>query len=163
MSTLTIDQFGAAVRDWAAQHNSKLKFHWTVKGGWEGWIQVDLTAYLLSLDSTLDILREQPIYQNNLKRVDLLLNANLPGGGPIPVEIKAESFDNQGNFISGVYEDVQKLRKERNVNFILCKCVMMAVCFDRESLKTLLGPPPMGCPPFVNLFEGEIAVVAAIL
>ena len=77
MTTITVEQFKGYNQDWGKLRNNQFKYNWTVHGGWEGWIQVDLVAYILSEDSTIEILREQPIYTNPRKRVDLLLNTTL--------------------------------------------------------------------------------------
>ncbi|HUY46695.1 MAG TPA: hypothetical protein VMV92_13325 [Streptosporangiaceae bacterium] len=163
MSSLTVDQFAALVVDWSKRRNDQLKFNWPVKGGWEGWIQVDLTAFVLSVDSTADILREQPIYSSPGKRTDLLLNTTLDTDAQIPVEIKAESFENRGpGFVSGVLADLSKLNDERNTNYSESTCIMLAVPFSQESRDQVEAIEFDGHRIFVRIFQGEVACAIAV-
>ncbi len=164
MSDFTIASFRQAVIAWANQRNSSFKNNWVVKGGWEGWIQVDLVAYILSVDSTYDILREQPIYaSSNRRRVDILLNTNLMTDNQIAVEIKAESIENRMNpFINGIRDDIQKLDEDRNSNFSECDCIMMALPFSPESLEAVRKIKENDQPIFNTIFTGEVAICFAI-
>lgn len=163
MTTININQFTAGVIEWATMRNTQFKFNWPVKGGWEGWIQVDLTAYLLSKDSTLEILREQPIFDSPYKRVDLLLNTTLETDDQIPVEIKAESFENRMDpFVNGIREDMRKLKEDRNTNFSQCTCIMMALPFNQESLDAVLAVEENGHQIFRTIFLKEVAITVAI-
>jgi hypothetical protein len=163
MTTLTVEQFASLVVDWSKRREQQFRYNWVVKGGWEGWIQVDLTAYMLSADSTIEVLREQPIYTSDRKRTDLLLNSTLATDAQIPVEIKAESFENRGaGFVSGVLEDLAKLNDERNAHYSGSTCVMLAVPFSPESLARVDGIEFGGHRIFARIYQGEVACSIAV-
>ena len=164
MPNFTVDSFGGAVAQWANLRNNSFKNNWAVKGGWEGWIQVDLVAYILSADSTYDILREQSIYASSpRKRVDLLLNTNLMTDDQIAVEIKAESFENRMNpFINGIRKDLRKLDQDRDSNFSECDCIVMALPFNSESLQAVNKIKMNDQPVFNTIFKGEVAICFAV-
>jgi hypothetical protein len=158
---MNVADFINCTRDWASRRNAQFKFNWPVKGGWEGWIQVDLTAYILTLDSTVEILREQPIYQNARRKCDLLLNADSLPANQIPVEIKAESWNNRDNFVDEVLADLDKF-DERNPAYQNSTCVMLTLPFDQPSLDEVLGIEEDGHEIFRAFFIGEVACVAAV-
>lgn len=163
MATISVEQFVAASIQWATKRNDQLKYNWPVKGGWEGWIQVDLTAYILSVESSIEILREQPIFTSPYQRVDLLLNTSLQTDDQIVVEIKAESFENRMNpFINGIREDIRKLNEDRNTDFSECTCIMMALPFNQQSLDSVLEIEQDGHRIFRNLYTGEVALAFAV-
>src|SRR3954447_1288326 len=162
-SDFTVDTFVAASIQWADKRNSQFKYNWPVKGGWEGWIQVDLCAYILSVDSTYDILREQAIFTNALKRADLLLNTELATSKQIPVEMKAESFENRGtNFVNGVRDDVTKITNERATPYAQASCVNVAFPFSPESLQAVESIQQNGHRIFATVFKKEIAMCVAV-
>lgn len=163
MATISIEQFAEGACRWAKARNGQFKYNWPVKGGWEGWIQVDLVAYLLSLDSTLEILREQQIFTSPYMKVDLLLNTTLPTEERTAVEIKAESFEQRGTpFINGIVEDIRKLDEDRNTDYSECPCVMLAMPFSQESLDRVLAIQQGGHRIFRNLYLGEVAMTFAV-
>ncbi len=127
------EQFQDVVRRWAHARQGRFRFTWPLKGGWEGWVQVELMAYFFELDRTQDIRREQPIYRNQRERVDLLLNCDADGRDRIPVEIKAQSLENNDRFIQGVEEDMSWLKERRNQDYQHCRCIAMALCFDSDT------------------------------
>lgn len=149
MTTINKDRFVQLIHDWAqerAEQTKAFQFFWPLKGGWEAWIQVDLTAYAISQDSTIDILREQLIF-NSEERVDILVNNLEEGQLPIAVEIKTECWGNKGYFIegkmdkgvrkNGVKPDLQKF-ENRNARFNQCTCIMIAVTFSQDNSDTLI-------------------------
>lgn len=161
MSQLSYDGFLAKTRAWAGSRNTSFQYYWPVKGGWEGWIQVDLTANILSHESTIDILREQPVFENPRQLVDLLLNAEAPAA-QVLVEIKAQSFQNHANFVPGVQEDIEKL-SHRDNEHRRSDCVVLAVAFSREARDGVLQISPDGYPIFRDIYlSPEIAVLAAV-
>lgn len=164
MASISYMQFIELTIQWAQERNAQFKFNWPVKGGWEGWIQVDLTGYILARDSTAEILREQRIFPNSKKRVDLLLNTTAELDHLIPVEIKAESLENPAyNFLNGIYEDLAKLALLRGTNLSQCTRMMMAVPFNPESLAAVLAIQENGHPIFHPIFNnGEIAIAIAV-
>lgn len=161
MTSINVDQFAVAITQWARARNNQFARNWPVKGGWEGWVQVDLTAHILAVDSSIDILREQPVYANNRQRCDLLLNSNDVPAGQIPVEIKAESFDNSGRFINGVEDDLDKF-DGRNGAYLNSTCVMLAMPFSQGSYDELLALQRGGHRIFHSIFVGEVACAMAV-
>ena len=163
---MTLDKFIGYLIEWTKDRGGQLKYNWPVKGGWEGWIQVDLVAHILNINNTHNILRDQPIYQNNLKRVDLLIQDGESSTEAIAVEIKAESLENQKSFIGGVIDDVSKLETERNTNYQNSKALVIAVAFSRESVDALLGikHPASQTKIFTNIcqFQSEVAILIAV-
>lgn len=166
MESMTLDKFISYLINWTNDKGDQFKFNWPVKGGWEGWIQVDLIAYILKLDDKYDILREQPIYKDNLKRVDLLVKNGESPEEAITIEIKAESFENRNSFIKGVEDDVKKIETERNDTFKKSKAIVNAVVFSKENLENVLKikRPTTQEPIFKNIcqFKSEVAITVAL-
>jgi hypothetical protein len=138
MTTINTAQFVDAVQNWAKLRDPSFKFYWPVKGGWEGWIQVDLTAFIIDKLPTLDILREQPIFKNERQKVDLLINADQNPDNQIAVEMKAQSFENRDRFIKLVESDLDKLT-DMNPAYAYTTCVVLAATFNQATLDELLG------------------------
>jgi len=161
MSPLTVDQFATLTVEWAKARNSQFKYNWPVKGGWEGWVQVDLTGYILAMVPTAEILREQPIYTEG-RRVDLLLNDTLPGKDQIPVEIKAESFENRANFIPGLLQDLTKINDGRIPAYRESTCVALAIPFSPESMQQVEAIEVSGYRIFRRIYVGEVACLVAV-
>jgi hypothetical protein len=163
MGSFRIDTFEKLVTDWANARNDDFKYYWPVKGGWEGWAQVDIVAFAFRKDTTYDIKREQSIYTDAEKRVDLLLNANEGVDLQIPVELKCESFENKGTpFVNSVVKDVNKLGGERKHEFAKCSCVDIAVPFSNPSRTQILAIHVDNKPIFKELAAGEVSVCAAV-
>ena len=163
MANFTIATFSNAVIDWANNRAGSFKNNWVVKGGWEGWIQVDLVSYILSQDSSYDILREQPIYLNTRKKTDLLLNANMMDpDDQIPVEIKAQSWENRGNIVNGVEADLDKLDEERADDYDSSSCVMLAIVFEETSYNAILRIRRNDHAIFNSIYnDTEVAILMA--
>jgi hypothetical protein len=162
MATITVEQFVGEIVAWAGRRDSQFKYNWPVKGGWEGWVQVDLTAYILSEDSAVEILREQPVFTSPYMRCDLLLNTALDTDYRIPVEIKAQSFDNRGEFVTGVQADIDKLNTDRNADYSESTCVVLGIPFNEETLGQLLSITQDGHRIFAAVFIGEVACAVAV-
>lgn len=172
MPTIDLPAFVGYVKAWGQARQNDFKFMWPVKGGWEGWIQVDLTAFILSKNNTVDILREQHIYTNARKAVDLLINASDDPAKQIAVELKAQSFENRNKFVYGensVWTDVNKLTYERASAFEGITSMVLALPFEPEALKLLLALPgetneEFRPPIFASIWQStEIAVMGAVL
>lgn len=130
--------------NWAAQNESRIKSKWPQKGGYEAWVQAELTSFIFEQNNTIRVLREWSIYGNG-QRVDLLINsdeneyqdpATLPENS-IPIEIKVDSFLNHNEFLTGVSNDVIKL------NILRARwpheCIMLVFTFDGNLIDTLTG------------------------
>ncbi|WP_406697534.1 hypothetical protein V5E97_01625 [Singulisphaera sp. Ch08] len=163
MATMTVEQFVNATIQWGTARNPTFKLNWPVKGGWEGWVQVDLTGFILSVDPTCDILREYPIFTSPYMRTDLLLNSTAFTDAQIPVEIKAESFENRMDpFLQGILKDIQKLNEDRNTDFSECTCIMMAIPFSPQSAQAVLSIQEGGHNIFTLVYVGEVAIAIAV-
>lgn len=162
MSDINVQQFVNAVINWAAQRDRQFTYNWPVKGGWEGWVQVDLTAFILAADSTIDILREQPVYANPLQRCDLLLNTGSAAANQVIVEVKAESFQNVGAFVPGVVDDLDKLENSVAAHYAGTSRVMLALAFSQPSFQQVLGIRMNGHRIFVPVNVGDVACLVAV-
>ncbi len=95
--------------------------------------------------------------------MDLLLNTTLPTDDQIPVEIKAESFQNRMDpFVNGVRDDFNKLNYERNTDFSESTCIIMAVPFNRNSLNAVVQLQYDRHRIFRTVFTGEVAIAIAV-
>ena len=149
---LYLQGFINATHDWCQQRANSFKYYWPLKGGWEAWVQADLAAYILSRDTTIDILREQPIYTNNRQRVDWLFNDNATEIEKLAVELKCQSFDNRNAFISGLQDDIAKLQYNRKNGYRNCQAVAMGICFESNARNWMLNNG------FLEVYEdGEIS------
>jgi hypothetical protein len=163
---LTVDRFEQRLHAWATERSDRFQFLWPLKGGWEGWIQVDVMAFLLARYGTDDVLREQSIYSNAKQRVDLILNMDaMEDRSRIPVEIKAQSMDNRDAFVPGVHKDMLKLRTKRRPDFQGCECLMVGLCFEQNAYDQLRSMTnSAGRKIFYALYETrESAVLVAQL
>jgi hypothetical protein len=158
---MTIEEFLAALQDWAKPRDPNFKYYWPVKGGWEGWIQVDLTAFIIDRLATVEILREQPIYQNGRQLVDLLINTNEPPGKQIAIEIKAQSFENRTRFITGVVADLNKFETV-DTAYQDTPAIMVAIPFNQATLDEVIGLERDDHPVFASIYLGEIAIAVAV-
>ena len=125
--TLTYDQYAELLLRWCEFRGDSLKNYFPLKGGWEAWVQADYAAFVLTWNSTVDILREVPIYVNRRQRCDWLFNNTDPTvTQKIAIEIKCQSFDNRDAFTAGVGEDIAKLnqlnisKREYEVLTLIC-------------------------------------------
>ena len=86
---------------WAQANLGKILLAYQMKGGWEGWAQVELAIALPA--NGVPVLREQTIYGNApARRVDLVIN------GALGVELKCATADLPDVF-GKVSEDLDKL------------------------------------------------------
>ena len=111
-----IDQVYNSLSNWIDSLNpQKLDSLWPLKGGWEGWAQVDYAAFTYKADSTIDLLREQPIFINDRQKVDWLFNDESASvtKEKIAIELKCESLPqwerSKNYFIGALQDDEQKL------------------------------------------------------
>lgn len=137
--TLTYDQYAERLLAWCEFRGDSLRNYFPLKGGWEAWVQADYAAFVLAWNSTVDILREVPVYVNNRQRCDWLFNNTDPTvTQKLVIEIKCQSFDNRDAFTAGVGEDIAKLN-QNNINnyFRTCQTGVLAICFSPEALTWL--------------------------
>lgn len=159
---LNPDQVAGLITEWATARNNQFRYNWVVSGGWEGWVQVDLIAFTFSRYGTdqIDALREQAIFEDARKRVDILYNPDIaPYDRQIPVEIKAQSFNNANNFVPGLDSDVDKITFERNDNYQDSDCFVLGIAATEEGLRGMQNIERDGDRIFNIVFNnGEVAV-----
>lgn len=97
------------------------------QGGWEGWVQVELTKYLYNNYPKIEVCREFPLYGNS-KRVDLFINKSLA------VEIKCQSIYNGEKILEGVEKDCEKMQ---SLNGNVEKIVIFFL-IDRNSINPVI-------------------------
>lgn len=166
MTIIALDNFIGSVMNWATQNATRFQYFWPLKGGWEGWIQAEISAYILQQDNTIEILREQHIYENPRKSLDLLLNSLEASYNQILIEIKAESFENRDAFIVGVEDDLNKLENERRPEYKDSTCIMLAVAFDPYSANRLLAIQRQDKRIFTSIYvdkANEVIIAVALL
>ncbi|KIK55835.1 hypothetical protein GYMLUDRAFT_87501 [Collybiopsis luxurians FD-317 M1] len=104
------------IADWANANASKLGEAYQLKGGWEGWTQVELALYLKRAygqqfpGSVVTVTREDKVYNGTNERSDLLLTTRT--GGRLftnMIELKCESIANSAAFPGEVAADCTKI------------------------------------------------------
>lgn len=79
---------------------------YSLKGGWEGWLQVELA---LALGEEVDVLREAHSYADAHQRSDL---SNLTANVDVIIEVKCESAHRPPEkFVASVVDDYLKLQE----------------------------------------------------
>lgn len=127
-------------RQWCNQRADSFKYYTPLKGGWEAWVQADLSAFILSNDSRYDILREQSIYNTAGQRVDWLFNDNGTVPEKIAVELKCQSFENYRAFNRGIDDDIAKLAQNRlKRTYRGCQTAVMGICFEQDARDYMLN------------------------
>jgi hypothetical protein len=136
---ITYDQYANFLLEWCKFRGDSLKNYFPLKGGWEAWVQADYAAYVLSYDSTVDILREVPIYNNAQQRCDWLYNnTSVNVTDKIAIEIKCQSFDNRDAFTAGVAADIAKLNQNNiRPSFKTCQTGVLGLFFTNEAKQWL--------------------------
>lgn len=153
--SLSLEGFGGYLGNWATKYENEFKLYYPLKGGWEAWVQASVAAYIIYHDSTIDILREQLIFNVSQQKVDWLLNdTDQSVAKKIAIELKCQSFENQKNFISGLDADIAKLA-EANLKqaYHGCQRAVVGLCFTEDALQW------MGTKNFILLHKtGETAL-----
>lgn len=142
MTLLQPFQLTTAVQSWAEFRNDELPLYWQVRGGYESWVQVDLTAFILRKESTIEISREQHVFIGAREQVDLLVNADsifgATAGHAVCVMLACQSLDNYQSFVPGILLRLGQLRVEnRALRFRESACVMLAIAFGAEAIDAL--------------------------
>lgn len=109
----TLDNILAIISGWAIPMYPSLRQIYLQKGGWEGWMQVNIALALTQGFPNTKTYREQSVWDGSNERVDLLL---LSAGEPTQiVELKCESFyqDNGPGtfktFVRAMKKDIAKI------------------------------------------------------
>ncbi|KAJ3730494.1 hypothetical protein EV361DRAFT_550522 [Lentinula raphanica] len=103
-----------AIADWGDANHDKIYAAYAQKGGWEGWVQVELAIHLgkhfggqgQSLTS-----REQYVYNGTNQKCDLLIETAKYNGEHFVnmFELKCESSGNANKFRTDVQGDCTKI------------------------------------------------------
>ncbi|KAF9064821.1 hypothetical protein BDP27DRAFT_1425482 [Rhodocollybia butyracea] len=100
------------LRSWVNQPIMKKKIGtaYQLKGGWEGWAQVEIAIFLQEKlrDKGFEVTREDRVYEDASKRSDITVHQKTAGKVTI-LELKCESLRNKGKFDKGVAKDVAKI------------------------------------------------------
>ncbi|KAK6337087.1 hypothetical protein TWF718_009873 [Orbilia javanica] len=107
-----------AIGDAVYQRREFIERAYMLKGGWEGWLQVELACclpdYFQGGGGTIFVDREIEMKDSKADvRVDLEVSS---GGTEFLVELKCQSFSNSANFLSGLTGDVTKIRNYNEQN-----------------------------------------------
>jgi hypothetical protein len=155
MMPLSLKNFSAYLGGWAQNYEKEFKLYYPLKGGWEAWAQASVAAYIINKDSTVDILREQLIFDGSQQKVDWLLNdTDQSVTNKIAIELKCQSFENQNKFTTGLEGDIAKLA-EANLKAAYhgCRRAVVGICFTEDALQW------MGAKNFKLLHEtGDTAM-----
>ncbi|KAJ3745982.1 hypothetical protein DFH05DRAFT_901333 [Lentinula detonsa] len=102
--------------DWGNNYVNaqKIAAAYNQKGGWEGWVQVELAIVLqqhFGGDGQATVLREQYVYNGTQQRCDILIDTKKYNGEHFTnmFELKCESSGNAGNFRTEVEKDCTKI------------------------------------------------------
>lgn len=135
---LSLDNFVTYLAQWCELKTNTLYppfgSYPLLKGGWEAWMQADFAAYLISVNNTYDVLREQYIYGGQ-QRVDWLVNSTLTPDTHqmLAVELKCESLGQYVAFVGDVKDDIAKLKTISGKY----QTLMVAMFFEEEAKAAL--------------------------
>ena len=119
LDTLPDLRIDETIRNWAQDNVDKISRAYALKGGWEGWAQVEIALLLedhlahlgrgLNIES-MTASREVAVYQNPRQFADLVIGVHHGRAQDhIIVELKCESQFNATNFITGIMNDLAKI------------------------------------------------------
>ncbi|THU80419.1 hypothetical protein K435DRAFT_874395 [Dendrothele bispora CBS 962.96] len=123
-----------AIVDWGNTNGAKLEGAYQLKGGWEGWTQVELALVLKRLfessnpGSTVEVTREDPVYGGGTQRSDLLITTR-KGAQHFTnmIELKCEGIANAPAFTGQVNGDCNKVNNGAiNAAYLPCKAWVIA-------------------------------------
>ncbi|KAL1859775.1 hypothetical protein Daus18300_009365 [Diaporthe australafricana] len=125
-----------ALTDVVSSNKDKVARMHAFKGGWEAWLQVELTLALQDdLRGKQGLLqhthtREDTAYHDSAQRVDVLVTSEIPGGQSKwtnTIELKCESKFNRG-FAGSVVGDYNKVSKgDIKPEYLPCAAWVVAV------------------------------------
>ena len=132
---LSITNFGAYLGNWAQNYANQFKLYYPLRGGWEAWTQASVAAYIFQDNNTIDLLREQMIFDGSQQKVDWLLNdSGRSVNTKVAIELKCQSFDNQKNFTGGLKADIAKLAQPNlKVAYRGCRTAVVGIAFTQDA------------------------------
>jgi hypothetical protein len=117
---------------WATTNEQEIKIMWPQKGGWEEWAKPTIFKYVTNQYPAVNLLREQPVFNNPRKDADFLLNDDRQVGEKVIVEVKAQSFNNYTNFTTEVKKDIKKLTGEVKPSYAGSTLMVIGFYFTTE-------------------------------
>lgn len=99
------------IHQWARSKRAEIGRAFSMKGGWEAWLQVELAFYLEDKYGPGSVVREQHVYSDGSLAVDLFVTT--PDGTRSLFELKCESVNQDCRFNKGemVLENGQPVSK----------------------------------------------------
>lgn len=143
----------AGIRDWATQNAWKLAEAYKMKGGWEGWAQVEIAISVTRQHGfnygkiRTDTTREARVYEGTDKRSDILL-ATYEENRAYPkwtnmIELKCEGYYNKDRFVAAVEDDFKKLQSGKiKAEYGRCTGWVVAINVDPKVGKQLEAKLP---------------------
>lgn len=110
------NHFVVGIYGWAHTKYSAIQSAFHMKGGWEGWLQVELALWLQQ--NGFEVEREKHVFNNPLEAADLVVTSPNPQGGyPVRtiVELKCESLYQDFNMSPS--EPNESRQKEKTPGF----------------------------------------------
>ncbi|KAH7879303.1 uncharacterized protein C8R40DRAFT_590845 [Lentinula edodes] len=121
-----------SIADWADYKSAEIKAAYDQKGGWEGWVQVELARHLQQYfghEGVAEVTREEYVYNGTDQRSDLLITTTKTNGDAFTnmFELKCESSGNSGKFRTEVKADCAKINNGVwNAKYNPCKAWIVA-------------------------------------
>lgn len=173
------NHFAFCIYAWAQKRRNDIKSAFNMKGGWEGWLQVELGLWLQQ--NGFEVKREERVFKNPLQAADMIVTSRNPqGGDPVHtiVELKCEGLfqdfvmnklepdesrqkGTKPNFATRMEKDLEKIgyvgsniRDEyRGISYC---CIGFSLTFDARDYV-------LGCPEdlFVAISKDQLAQHAA--
>lgn len=135
MPSIMVEEFKEFVFDWMRENGDRAQRVQLLDWGWEWWLQAELAGNLRARDSTLDVQREQLVFDGK-QRSDLLLNgfSTVPGDRII-VELKTlrATEYNKPAFAGEIKADVEKLLTHLKATHKGAQLLVMAFYFDANA------------------------------
>ncbi|MFC8131890.1 hypothetical protein [Streptomyces sp. NPDC057302] len=135
MPSITVPQFRDFVFAWMRENGARAQRVQLLDWGWEWWLQAELAGNLRAYDSTLDVRREQFVFDGK-QRSDLLLNgSSTVPGERIIVELKTLRATEyvKPAFLKEIAVDVDKLQNHLKTTHMGAQLLSMAFYFDANA------------------------------
>ncbi|KAJ4490752.1 hypothetical protein J3R30DRAFT_131739 [Lentinula aciculospora] len=147
MSVVEKNSVMEKILEWANDvvNAEKIEKAYNQKGGWEGWVQVELAMYLqkvLGGQGIATILREQNVYNGNSQKCDFLIKTQKENGEYFTnmFELKCESSGNAGKFRTEVRDDCTKIANGVwNTEFNPCEAWIVAFSVTKNVADFMVG------------------------
>ena len=174
------NHFAFNIYAWAQEKHRDIKAAFNMKGGWEGWLQVELGLWLEQ--KGFEVEREQHVFKNTRQAADMIVTSpNSQGKDPVRtiVELKCESlfqdlvmnqsepdeskqnFQKDPGFATRIKKDLEKFRdmgsniRDEYRGVFYC-CIGFSLTFEARDY--VLGSPE---DLFVAISKDQLAQHAA--